>query len=592
MEGDLSETQVLRGDPVTLLGSLPMFRGLDRETLAAIAAELEWVSVPGGATLFEAGEAPDSMYIVIAGCLGAYAPADGARLLSRIPAGETVGEMGLLSGHARTASVRALRDSDLARLPRESFDRVIVRHPAAMLRLAQLVVERLESADRPARGISSRTYALLPQSVEVDAGGFATELVAALSALGRTELVWSVRGADHSSAWFHRIESANDFVVYVADPEPTTWTRLCMRQADSLLLLARAEAEAAPWPVMPGSGPGGAAARSDLVLVHDGVVLAGAAARWRQVLPGSDHHHVRDAADVHRIARRLTGKAVGLVLSGGGARGFAHIGVVKALKEAGLPIDLVGGTSIGAIMGAGVAAGWSIEEMIERFHRTFVATNPLSDYTLPVVSLVSGRKVSRLLRQEFGDVAIEDLPLPFYAVSANLSQGHSSVHRQGPLWRWLRASVAIPGVLPPIFDRGEVHVDGGAINNLPVDVMRAANRGIVIAVDVGTDTTFTSDIEDVDLPPLWKLLGWFRRHKQRPTILQILIRAGMINTEAATAAGRRQTDLLLQPPLASVDLLHWKAFHRAIEVGYRHGVERLAGLDPGLRARLGLPALR
>ena len=590
MEGDLSETQVLRGDPVALLGSLPMFRGLDRETLAAIAAELEWLSVPGGATLFESGEQPDSMYLVIAGCLGVYVAGESGRLLSRVAAGETVGEMGLLSGHPRTATVRALRDSDLARLPRESFDRVIVRHPAAMLRLAQLVVERLESADRPASGVGSRTYALLPQSLEVDAGGFATELVAALAAFGRTELVWSVRGADHSSAWFHRIESANDFVVYVADPEPTTWTRLCMRQADALLLLARAEAPAAPWPVMPGAGPGGAAARSELVLLHDGQVLAGAAARWRALLPGSEHHHVTRPEDVQRIARQLTGKAIGLVLSGGGARGFAHIGVVKALKEAGLPIDLVGGTSIGAIMGAGVAAGWSVDEMIERFHRTFVATNPLSDYTLPVVSLVSGRKVSRLLRQEFGDVAIEDLPLPFYAVSANLTTGRSSVHRQGPLWRWLRASVAIPGVLPPIFDKGEVHVDGGAINNLPVDVMRAANRGIVVAVDVGSDTTFTSDIEDVDLPPLWKLLGWFRRHKQRPTILQILIRAGMINTEAATAAGRRQTDLLLQPPLASVDLLHWKAFPRAIEAGYRHATERLAALDPEARARLGLPA--
>src|SRR5882724_1305964 len=114
MEGDLSETMVLRGDPVALLGSLQMFRGLDRETLAAIAGELEWLAVPGGATLFEAGEQPDAMYIVIAGCLGAYAGGEAARLLSRIPAGETVGEMGLLSGHPRTATIRALRDSDLA----------------------------------------------------------------------------------------------------------------------------------------------------------------------------------------------------------------------------------------------------------------------------------------------------------------------------------------------------------------------------------------------------------------------------------------------------------------------------------------------
>jgi NTE family protein len=591
MDGDPGETLVLRGDPLALLESSPIFRGLDRPTLSAIAAELEWLSLPGGATLFQAGEAPDAMYILIAGCLGAYSGGDAPRLLGRITAGQAVGEMGLVSGHARIATVHALRDSELARLPRESFDRVILKHPAAMLRLAQLVVERLESSERGGVRVGPRTYAVLPQSIEVDVGGFATALVAALARHGRAELVWSVRGADHTSAWFHRIESANDYVVYVADPEPTTWSKLCVRQADSLLFLARAESPAGPWAVAGRDLSRGAVqARAELVLLHEQRIEPGAAARWCRQMPGVPHHHVRDVPDVERVARLLTGKAVGLVLSGGGARGFAHIGVVRALREAGVTIDLVGGTSMGAIMGAGVAAGWTTDEMVARFHRSFVATNPLSDYTLPIVSLVAGRKVSRLLRQEFGDAAIEDLPLPFYAVSANLTTGRGSVHRAGDLWRWLRASVAIPGVLPPVFHHGEVHVDGGAINNMPVDVMRAFHPGVVIGVDVGSDTTFTSDIQDVDLPPLWKLLGWFRRHKQRPTILQILWRAGMVNSDAATAAGRRLTDLLLQPPLADVDLLNWHAFERAIAAGHRHAHEQLAALDAAGRARLGLAA--
>ncbi|MBS0395312.1 MAG: patatin-like phospholipase family protein, partial [Proteobacteria bacterium] len=356
------------------------------------------------------------------------------------------------------------------------------------------------------------------------------------------------------------------------------------------LLVARAAATAAPWPVAAAEAHATVlGARAELVLLHDdGGIERGAASRWRAQMPAMPHHHVRNAADVERVARLLTGRSVGLVLSGGGARGFAHIGVVEALRAAGVCVDRVGGTSMGAIIGAGVAAGWSVAEMRERFHRSFVATNPLSDYTLPIVSLVAGRKVSRLLRQEFGDVAIEDLPLPFYAVSANLTTGHGSVHRDGELWRWLRASVAIPGVLPPVFHRGEVHVDGGAINNMPVDVMRSHHAGTVIGVDVGSGTTFTSDIQDVDLPPLWRLLGWFRRHRQRPTILQILWRAGMVNSDAATAAGRRLTDLLLQPPLADVDLLNWRAFPRAIEAGRRHADERLAALEPALRARLGL----
>jgi NTE family protein len=587
MEKDPGETQALRSNLPALLGSLSIFRGLDHATLAAIAAELQWLSLPGGGTLFGSGEHSDAMYIVISGCLGVYRGGDPPLLLSRVVAGEVVGEMGILSGRVRTATVRALRDTDLVRLPREAFDRVIILHPQALLRVAQLLVQRLEATGPRSAGIGSRTYTVLPQSLELDVGGFATELVAALGRLGRAELVWSARGADHSSAWFHRVESANDFVVYVADAEPTSWSRLCVRQADALLLVARADSPAAAWPVRIADAGGAALARAELVLLHETEVRSGAAQRWCALFPAMPHHHAKDAGDVARIARLLTGNAVGLVLSGGGARGFAHIGVVRALREAGVPIDLVGGTSMGAIMGAGVAAGWSTDEMVERFRRSFVTTNPLNDYTLPVVSLVSGRKVSRLLRQEFGELFIEDLPLPFFAVSTNLTTGRSGVHRHGELWRWLRASVAIPGVLPPVFHGGEVYVDGGAMNNLPVDVMREANRGGVIGVDVGSDTTFTSDITDVDLPPLWKLFGWFRRHKRRPTILQILWRAGMVNSAAATAARREQTDLLLTPPLADVDLLHWSAFERAIEAGYRHTSERLAALDSQTRNRLG-----
>jgi NTE family protein len=569
------------------VAAAPALAGLGPEALDALAAELEWLALPGGRDLFVAGENSDAVYLVLSGLLGVYAPDEPSRPVARLGAGELVGEMGLLSGRPRHATVRALRDSELARLPAEAFERAWQRHPDLLLRLARLVVRRFEHVPAPRARAAARTFTLLPQSIEVDVGGFATELVGALARLGRAELVWSVRGADHTSDWFHRVESDNDFVVYCADPEPSTWTKLCVRQADALLLLARAEAPAAGWPAL-ASLPD--VQRAELVLLHDGELAGGHAARWRAQVPGVPHHHVVEPDDVARVARLLTGRGVALVLSGGGARGFAHVGVVKALREAGVPIDAVGGTSMGAIMGAGVAAGWSVAEMIERFHRTFVATNPLNDYTLPLVALVRGRKVSRLLRQEFGEVAIDDLRLPFYAVSSNLTTGRSAVHADGPLWRWLRASVAIPGVLPPVFHGGEVYVDGGAINNLPVDVMRAAAYGTVIGVDVGHDPAFTTDADDVDQPPLWRTLMRLGGRPQRPSILQILMRSGMVNSASATAARRELTDFLLQPPLADVDLLAWRAFDHAIAAGYGHARERLRELPPELAARLGAAA--
>jgi NTE family protein len=594
MDDDLLEdTAVARADLGLRLAAVSVFADLEPLALEAIAADVEWFSLPGGAMLFDVGESADALYVVLSGCLGAFASDDPLRprLLGRIVAGDTAGEMGLITGRARTARVIALRDSELVRLSSEAFNRIFLSLPQAMLRMARLTAERLESSHDPTPGRppGPRTFAILPQSLEADVTGFATELVRALRRLGQAELVWSVRGADHTSQWFHRIESANDYVVYVADQAATPWSRLCMRQADVLLLVARAESVAAPWPALEGLPNASVALqRSELVLLHDERIERGAATRWLALQPHVPHHHVVRSADVARVARLLTGTAVGLVLSGGGARGFAHIGVVQALRELGIAIDLVGGTSMGGIMGAAVASGWSVPEMVERFRRSFVLTNPLRDYTVPWVSLVSGRKVSRLLYAGFGDDTIEDLALPFFCVSSSLTSGYPAVHRSGVLWRWLRASVAIPGVLPPVLAQGEVFVDGGATNNLPVDVMRDLGRGPIIACDVGADRAFTARSEDVDAPPLWKLFEWMRGARRRPNIFQILFRAGMVGSAALTYLHREQSDLLLQPPLETVDMLNWKAFDKAVAAGHDHAIDRIGALGPAVAMRFGL----
>jgi NTE family protein len=578
----ITETAIEVRSALALVASLPLFRDLEPELLAEIASEIEWFSLPGGITLFEADEPADAVYFVITGSLGAYGrDAEGKKIfLGRISAGESVGEMALISGKARSASVIALRDSEIGRWSKHAFEHLMLSHPQGLLRIAQLTVQRLESlqqqSSRTPRA-ALQTFAVLPHDIEVDAVSFASDLVDALNKIGRAELIWNVRGSEHTSHWFHNVERANDFVVYVTDPKPTAWTKLCLRQADSLLLLTRADSAAGEWPVLETAREQRLHEhRSELVLLHDDVIAAGAARRWLDIHPGVPHHHVRSRSDIERVARLLTGHGIGVTLSGGGARGFAHIGVLRAMEEANIPVDAVGGTSIGAIIAGGVAAGWKYDEMVYHIKHCFVDTNPLNDYTFPLVSLVSGRKVSRLLKQEFGEVHIEDLLLPYFCVSANLTTGHSAIHRSGELWRWLRASVAIPGVLPPVFSNGEVFVDGATINNLPVDVMRDIGRGPVIGVDVGAERVFTTEVDEAEGPPFWKLVQWIRGKHKIVNIFQILSRAGMINSTANTAAVRQYSDLLLQPPLGNVDLLNWKAFDSTVDAGYRYAIERLA----------------
>jgi NTE family protein len=563
-----------------LFAALPLLRDLDADLLDGITREIEWFSLPGGTTLFSAGQPVDGLYVVVNGALGVYSvrPGGGSQLTGRVPAGETVGETDVITGRNRSVTVVALHDSEVARLSVSTFEKLVASHPQSLRHVVNVVTSRLEALQHGSTQprVAPKALVVVPNGSDVDAARFASTLAQCLRQMGRTEIVLSSLANDQTSHWFHRLERANDFVVYVSDPQPTNWSKLCLRRADIALLLARNESPPRAWRVFEANHDLEAAGRPvEIVLLSDGSRCTQTSRRWVTLHSSRRHHHVRGPADIARVARLVTGRALAVVLSGGGARGFAHIGVMRALQAASLPVDAIGATSIGAIIGAGWAAGWTYAEMKERVHRSFVDTNPLGDYTLPFVSLVAGRRVNHLLRAEFGEAHIEDLQLPYFCVSANLTNGQAAVHRRGALWLWLRASVAIPGVLPPLFAQRQVHVDGATINNLPVDIMRDSLDAAIIAVDVGADRTFETNAEMSEVPPIWRLLPWLRRERPRVNILQILLRSGMINSAASTIAQRELADLVLKPPLERIDLLDWRAFDRAIELGYRYASEVL-----------------
>lgn len=565
------------------LGRLSLFAGLKPDVLKAVAEGLEWIALPGGAVLFEEGDPGDAVYVVASGALAAFRrQRDGERFLGSIAAGETVGEMALISGRRRVASVRALRDSEVVRFRKADFERLLATHPKAMLHLMRTAMVRLEdSLKRAGLPRVPRAIALVPTHGGLEVEPWAVALAEALGRFGPTALVREAPDDHRSPAWYHRLEQAHRALIYVADEPRGPWTELCKRQADAVLYLIDAAAPERIEPRREGMLPG---KTERLLLLHPGEIRAGAAAVARTRFPGLPHHHLRGADDVRRLARVLAGRAVGLVLSGGGARGFAHLGVVRALREAGLELDYVGGTSIGAVIGAGVASEWDDDSLQDAYRRTFVDTNPLSDYTVPFVSLVAGRKATRLLQQTFGTQTIEDLPIPFYCLSANLTRGRAHEHHDGALWKALRASIAIPGVLPPVFEGGEVLVDGGVINNLPVDVMRRLNAGPILSVDIGGQYGVSARVDEVEPPPLWRMV---REHyalgRPRPGIFSILLRAGMVNSQATAAHNREYSSLLLEPPVGSIELLAWREFERAIQIGYEYARSALRDLPEGLR---------
>lgn len=558
------------------LAALPMFAGLDAHTLSDLADTMDWLVLPGGAQLFAQDDPSDALYVLIHGRLAASRKDEEGRVraLGAVTAGECVGETGLIANEPRSASVIAMRDSELLRLSRSAFERLIAAHPQSMLSVARLALRRFGGQ----RGAVStpQCFALLQAMGGVDLHGFARRLAAALGVDPALALIEADEARERQPGWFSAREARSAHLIYIGNDDPT-WRERCLRQSDCVLLLA----DAARAPDTSARVPAPASSAhlpQHLVLLQKDDPVPGSTRVWRAAVPqASAHHHVRHDADLARLARRLTGRATGLVLSGGGARGFAHIGVVRALRDAGFELDYIGGCSIGAIVGAGVAADWSYAQMVETYRECFVDTNPLSDWTLPLVSLRSGRKVSKLLRNAFGERDIEDLPIPFYCVSSNLTEGVLQVHEHGPLWCWLRATCAIPGVLPPVFSAGRVLVDGGVIDNLPVGEMRKRLAGEIVAVDVGGNYRLETKMEETEMPPWWQLVSELFGVRKRPSLGKILLRAGMVNSDATVQRRRRQTKLLLKPALEGIDLLEWQAFAQAIDLGYQYTLRRVGG---------------
>ncbi|MEO8811289.1 MAG: patatin-like phospholipase family protein [Caulobacteraceae bacterium] len=401
-------------------------------------------------------------------------------------------------------------------------------------------------------------------------------LAAALRGLGFRAAVVGGEATDRSAAELQRLAEAHDFLLIEVGRDDLSGAP--ERPTDRLILVGRAS-EPFPEGSWPRAAPGIGSDRPDLVLVHaaDGGFPTGSAG-WLTAAPTARLIHVRDGArsDIARVARLLSGRSVGLALGGGGARAYAHIGVLKALRELGQPIDCLAGSSMGAVIAAGVAMDWDLPELEARVRMAFVASSPLADIALPLLAMSHGARVGARLSRHFGETDIRDLWRAFACVSTDLTTGAAREHRTGPLHRALRASISIPGVLPPVVEGGHVLVDGSLIDNLPVDLVQEMHGGKTIGVDVAEFAGLAP--EDLQLHPpglRWLLSGAWRRG---PPIVSVLIRAATMPSAKAMIATRDRAEVVIVPELAGIEIQDWKAYAPAVEAGYRAAMAKADAL--------------
>ena len=544
--------------------------------------DARWFSLPGGETLYGPGEASKELYLLRAGRLGVFRREEGQErhFLGVIRPGEPAGEMALIAGTPHSAQVVALRDSEVLALSRDDFFAAADTDPAVMTELARLMILRTRQAATHASIGEPTVFGF----VAIDAGRKIRPLVDKIALeIARTGQSVTVAGVEATSApteWFSNVEADHDYVLYAAEHGETAWKAIVGRQVDRLFRVGRGDKP-------PPKSLGGYASETlqqqqlvDLILIQkpDCRQPAGSEA-WLDATNAARRFQVRDGSvdDAGRMARVLTGRSVGLVLSGGGARAYAHIGAIRALRERGVPIDFVGGASMGAIVAAGVAMGWDGEEMDTRIRDAFVDSSPLDDIAFPLIAMTHGEKVRERLRVHFADHQISDLWLPFFCVSSNLTTGAYHLHRRGTLRHALRASIALPGVMPPAIDNNNVLVDGAVMKNFPSDVMRSLQLGPIVGVDVTRGRSITAD--DVARPSSvwrWILSGEWRKG---PPIVALLMRAATVSTGRDLIAAREATDLLIMPTVDGVDIRDWKAYEPGVDAGYKAAIVALDKLE-------------
>ncbi len=578
---------------------------LEDEFLKTLHDAAQWRTLRSGEYLLERGEVADGWYLIVSGKLAIVrdvAKPGRESFIATVGVGGTVGELSLFTGEPNPASILALRDVEACFLPKESFSALAHKSAQILNHFVSRMIQNLSRVssrervseklhriaigsvtDEPTRELPRKIVEILSTQGEVlylDTQVLREQLGIPEAALADREHPAWVR----LSAWYEANAPRYDFAIFADSAAHPAWTRFCQANADLVVGVAKSHRgyRSIRRPNILEGLENDLGTRRLLVLMHHPRVRLPTGTRaWLSALGNPEILNLSGPSDaeLRRLARAITGQAIGVVLSGGNAHAMAHLGALRTLKAAGVPVDIVGGTSFGAVVAGLWAMRLSDDEIQER-NKALVNLKPFRSISLSGLGLIKGAPFDWISQHSFGESDIEDLWLGMYCVSVNLTISREVVHDRGSLWRAARASGALPVLVEPHVEDGELYVDGGVINNLPVDVMQKRTAGPIVAVDV-----FSQEPLRLDRPA-----GGRRRLIDRVknirlpafTLADILVQSMVISSAQRAARAHDEVDLLVKPDVSGIGSADFEALDRLARAGAEATREGAAAL----RARL------
>lgn len=566
---------------LSMLHQIPLFASLSPEHLEQVRASMTSLELPRGSYIFHQGERGDALHVVVTGMVEAVIdeglPSE--HVVSTFSAGDFLGEVALLTRQPRTASIRARTDARLLTLSETQFEALLEQHPHLSLLINRVLSHRLRTTNEHISRQGPRTSLVVSIDETDDANGALTALVESLAQQLQTDIALvflgraPLRGFDASEGQVQRqrLETTSHHIHAL-----TISGRALEAAADATIRERIDHLRAGVGHTMICAGPLLAVARPGLIahgaraLILRGETATGEATclqtdmatsleRAIQVAPARDV--MRSTADVDRVARTLAGVSIGVALSGGAAQGTAHLGVLQALMEAGMPIDMIAGASGGALYGAMVAAGIPVataqETVIAHTRRNLLDR---VDVVVPRFGLIRGKRIEHMIHETLGERQFAELLYPLSVIATDLADGTEVVLDQGSVYQAVRASISIPGVFVPFLLNGRLLVDGGLVNPLPVNTTRAMGADYVIAVH---------------LPAPGKVTNTRRRRghdeRDRYNLLSTVVRSYAFAGDVLAERSAANADVCIQPQVAHFGWRDYRSSPAIIRAGYEAG---------------------